>query len=281
MPRYSYLDFTVLSEDMNVPGSSDVTKPSEGWGGDDVNDALRATNSALRNLGDAAAKLPLDNQGPNNGRVGTAAFQNVESFQISGGVLGPNVRGSIGGSVLIMVLCAVADINSVYAEQRTRGFDLCDGRRTTDPYPPFAREVTMPNLLGCFPFFTDGLINVGQFKFGAVPGLSEGATQSASISNRTITVDNHSHGNTGATGLGYNELPNVVTAVSAPLDPSGGLASGNERLLTPVIQGSGGTNGAGHIHSTGLGGMHVIGTDDNPLNIRPPAIALIPFLRVW
>ena len=134
MPRYHYLQFTPDSEAMNVPGSNDPTKPSEGWRGRDVNDSMRAGYSALRNLGDISAKLPLNpdgtaaNQGPRGGQIGTAAFQDVESFQISGGVLGTNVRGSVGGGVILPVVCTFGAIDAVYQDMRHRGFDMCDGR---------------------------------------------------------------------------------------------------------------------------------------------------------
>ena len=134
---------------MNVPGSSDPTRPSEGWKGRDANDALRATNSAVRNLGDTVAKLPFGDDpgnvdlGPRQGRIGTAAFQDVESFQITGGILGSDVRGSVGYKSIIPVLCLFSEIHVVYQEMRTRGFDLCDGRTANNPYPPF-NPITMP-----------------------------------------------------------------------------------------------------------------------------------------
>ena len=278
MPKYSYFDFTPNSDDMNVPGSNSPTKPSEGWAGDFVNDSLRATNSAVRNLGDIAAKLPLDangnvtNIGPNGGQIGTAAFQNVETFQITGGVLGPNVRGSVGNNVLIMCVCNFSDIGPLYAEQRTRGFDLCDGRDTTNPYPPF-NSIRMPNFLGCFPWFTDTQQNTNTFQFGAVAQVPF-VTQPVAASNRTVTVGDHNHGNTGPTGLGYSELPNVMTGLTVL--GTGNFQDGSGRGIQPVIQGSGSSNGFGHVHNTGNAGNHSFS-----FNVRPPAIAVLPFLRVW
>lgn len=279
MPRYSYTDFTGDSDDMNVPGSSDVTKPSEGWKGRDANDALRATNSALRNLGDLAAKLPANpdgspNNGPNQGRIGTAAFQDAGTAEITGGVLGPNVRGSAGRATLLMIVCNFSDLNPVYAEQRTRGFDLCDGRTTTNPYPPF-NTIQMPNFMGHYPWFADFLNNVNTYQFSipvpAGPNSSQTQAAIAGAATRNVAVGTHNHGTTGGFTLGYDNLPPVVTAV-ATVPGGGGIAQGNDRILQVTTQGGGGSHG----HVVGEGGAHSFS-----FNVRPPAIAVLPFLRVW
>ena len=245
---------------MNVPGSNDPTKPSEGWRGRDVNDSLRAGYSALRNLGDISAKLPLNsdtsiNYGPNSGQLGTAAFQNVESFQITGGILGSNVRGSVGFGVILPVICPFVEVHIVYQDMRTRGFELCDGRTANNPYPPF-NPVTMPNLRGTYLWMveTDNQIDQGHFL----------------DANHIITVGDHSHAITSTT-LGYEHLPAVVTAIT-PVDSGGPLDQGSAKTVVPTIQGS----GLGHTH-----GMVPTGGHAFSVNVRPPAIGCWFFKRVW
>jgi hypothetical protein len=283
MPLFSYLQFTKDSEDMNVPGSNDPTKPSEGWRGQDVNNALRATNSAVRNLGDSAAKLKVDGDGnpilgPNNGQIGSAAFQDVDNLNlgtVNSAFLGPNVRGAvpfgavIGGYLAFPTNATILD--NFYQAFRLQGFDICDGRTASNPYPP-GNNITMPDFTNTYPFFTSGnfLGDVGRIDFvGDVDPLNP-------FAKRTTENGAHDHGGfVGDTQLGYDALPQVVRAVTIA-DTGGNFMAGPARSVVVDVQNAGAGVGAGHDHTIGL----VLG-HTHAIDVRPRSIILIPFMRVW
>lgn len=138
MPAYKYSDYAVLDSD-NQQGSG-VTRFPEGWDGRKVNNCMAALASAVRNLGDAAAKLPVDSDGNpdaslNAGRIGTAAFQNINTFFATGGKTHNRSR-KVKGKDIRLFWGTTADA----AGEEQYGWAICDGR--------VVNGVTTPDMRG-------------------------------------------------------------------------------------------------------------------------------------
>lgn len=258
MTKYYFSDFESDADDMNSPGSSDPTRPSEGWSGPQVNNAIRATNSALFNLGTAAAKLPLDDDGnpdpgPNSGRIGSIAFQDTDSFTLTTGVLDVGVRGSFPSLGVVPLWATIDQINAAYPDLRRRGFDVADGRTTTNPYTPF-NTITMPDFTGKAIYFSNDAAILASFQFA-----------------NTATTDSqgaHSHfGATGSTSITAAQAPALVATGSFAANPFGS---------NTVFTYSYGGAGSGHFHGIASDGAHAHSVD-----VRQAAIVCLPLLRVW
>ena len=256
MTEYSYLDYTADAESNQEAGSPLLTRFPEQWAGSRVNGSLAALASALRNLGDSSAKLPLDENGdpdpgPNGGRIGTMAWQNADSVDIAGGILGVNVRGSMPVGSLIPWHGTYAQLVAVYhVDLKLRGWVIADGRTEVNPYPP-GNSVTVPNLLGRYAYFYDDASTLGTGQFA----------------HTKTTSSDGSHAHTGATGgvsLVGSQLPTLAR--------------------TKAVQGGSGAGVVDEYSGAGTAHAHAIGTDGahaHTVDVRPASIVCVPLLRVW
>ena len=256
MTEYSYLDYTADAESNQEAGSPLLTRFPEQWAGSRVNGSLAALASALRNLGDSSAKLPLDENGdpdpgPNGGRVGSMAWQDADDVDISVGLLGAGVRGSMPLGSLISWLGTFAQFVAAYdTELLPRGWVLCDGRTQTNPYPP-NNQVTVPNLLGLYTYFYDDPAQLALGAFSHTKTTNEGGR--------------HAHGGTtGNFQLTGAHLP-TLAKTKAVQDGEG----------TAVVNEYSGA-GAGHPHAISEEPPHT-----HTVDVRPASIVCIPLLRCW
>lgn len=256
MATAGYLDYAVTIED-NMPASSSLYTrfPQSPFTGKRVNDSFAYLGSALRNLGDSAAKLPIDGDGayvlgPNNGRIGTMAWQDADAVDIATGTLGWGVRGSLPPSTLISWVGTWSSLVDSYNNLRLSGFDICDGRITTNPYPPY-NSVTMPNYLGLFVYFYDDASLLAQGVF--------------SHTKTTSTAGSHSHtGSTGGVALTGTYLPTLARTKAV----QGGAGAG-------VVDEYSGA-GASHAHAIAADGSHA-----HTVDVRPASLSVVPLLRVY
>ena len=256
MTTYVYGDFERTLEDNMPAGSPLITRFGVPYPGSKANDGMAALASALRNLGDSAAKLPLDENGdpdpgPNSGRIGTMAWQNADSVDIAGGILGVNVRGSMPVGSLIPWHGTYAQLVAVYhVDLKLRGWVIADGRTEVNPYPP-GNSVTVPNLLGRYAYFYDDASTLGTGQFA----------------HTKTTSSDGSHAHTGATGgvsLVGSQLPTLAR--------------------TKAVQGGSGAGVVDEYSGAGAAHAHVIGTDGahaHTVDVRPASIVCVPLLRVW
>ena len=256
MTSYLYTDFERTLEDNMPAGSPLITRFGVPYPGSKANDGMAALASALRNLGDSAAKYSLDSDGapilgPNNGRIGSMAWQNSDNVDISGGLLGAGVRGSMPLGSLISWLGTFAQFVAAYdTELLPRGWVLCDGRTQTNPYPP-NNQVTVPNLLGLYTYFYDDPAQLALGAFSHTKTTNEGGR--------------HAHGGTtGNFQLTGAHLP-TLAKTKAVQDGEG----------TAVVNEYSGA-GAGHPHAISEEPPHT-----HTVDVRPASIVCIPLLRCW
>lgn len=227
MPARSYLDYAVIDSD-NQSGAPPLRYP-EGWAGSAVNGSMAALASAVRNLGDNAAKLPLNddasiNTGDNGGRVGTLAFQNANAVTITGGETFRQSRKVIGKDIRFFF-----GTQSEAEDEEAFGWAICDGRTVSG--------VTTPDLRGRFPLFYD-----------PTQGIS---SQDTGGTLESTTGESGAHGHTGAV-LGHALTADEVPDLDVQTGTVGG--SGNTRVSSVAYTGTGDT----HTHGLGIdeGGAH-------------------------
>lgn len=233
--------------------------PSDSYPGNRVNDALAYLASAIRNLGDQAVKLQSDSDGnyelgPNDGQIGSMAWQNDDDVAIEGGFLGANVRGSVPARVVLPWWGTYPELEAQYPNLKTRGFDICDGRVSINPVNA-SQTLVMPNLLDNYLFF----YNDPQF-----------LAQAGLFSHVKSTEAGGAHDHGAAVG------GTAITAAQAPtLSKTNGVAEsgGDVTLLANVAYGGPGT---AHSHAIAgdLGHSHSV-------NVRPRTAVFVPIMRVW
>ena len=256
MTQYSYLDFEISLEDNMPAGSPLITRFGVPYPGSKVNDGLAALASALRNLGDQAAKYSLDGDGapilgPKGGRVGSMAWQDADDVDISVGLLGSGVRGSMPIKSLINWLGSWAELSVIYyTDLVPRGWVVCDGRTETNPYPP-NNQVTVPNLLGLYAYFFDDVGQLGSTQFAHTKTTSEAGA--------------HAHtGSTGAVALTGAHLPTLARTKAVQSGAGAGVVDEYSGV------------GAGHAHAIAADGTHF-----HTVDVRPASIVVVPLLRCW
>jgi hypothetical protein len=249
--KYRYTDYEVEAEDNGTPGSSLVTRFPEGWGGNRVNDALRAMASAIRNLGDEAFRVPTDDD-DNTTPLGTMSRQNASNVNITGGVIS-GVRGSLRVGHLTFWWGSFQSYADNYTGLLNEGWVIADGRTVRNPFTN--ANVTAPNFLGRYP------------KFGAnALALSGAATQTTSIGG------DHTHGgSTAAVGLIDANMPSGVLFEVGIGDPGGNFGSGSNSL-NRIRSGT----GLPHSHGIAAAGGHT-----HTVTMAPPTIELIPLARIF
>ena len=259
MTTYSYLDYETEKEANEAAGSPLITRFPPGWAGSRVNDSLAAMASAIRNLGDVAAKYTLDSEGvpdlgPNGGRIGSMAWQSADDVDIEGGRLGASVRGSVPARVVLPWFGTFPELEAQYPNLRTRGFDICDGRTSTNPVNA-SESLVMPNLLDNYIYFYGQASHIGAIGLfahdkttsengahdhgGSVTGTALTGAQVPTLSQTKISVES---------GGGATVVSNVAY---------GGPGSGFTAAVTGAV---------GHTHT---------------VNVRPRAAGFVPIMRVW
>lgn len=248
MPERSYLDYERIDSD-NQNGSPPLRFP-EGWPGSAVNGAMAALASAVRNLGDNAAKLPVNsdgsvNSGPNNGRVGLLAFANPNDLELTGGETYRQSRKVPGKDIRFFWGTAA----EAQAEEQY-GWAICDGRTVNG--------ITTPDLRGHFPFFYDPVEGIAAKSYGG------------DVFVETEESGWHSH---SGTVFGHQLTPSEVPALNV-----GTIAveSGNNRTVVNAVSYNG--NGVAHTHDLGIDSD---GTHTHQVNLPlPPYAAFIPLMYV-
>lgn len=257
--EYHYSAYEKDADDNQASGSPLITRFPEGWSGARCNGSMAALASAVRNLGDSAVKYRTDSDGvpelgPNNGQVGSMAWQDDDDVAIQAGFLGAGVRGSVPARVVLPWFGTFPELEAQYPNLRTRGFDICDGRTSTNPVNA-AESFIMPNLLDNFLYFYGTAAHIG-----AIGLFAHDKT--------TSTSGVHNHGGlvagTAITGAQAPTLSQTKISVE-----SGGGAT----VVSNVAYG-----GPGSAHD------HAIGTDaghTHTVNVRPRAAGFVPIMRVW
>lgn len=234
--------------------------PSDFYAGNRVNDALAYIASAIRNLGDQAVKLrPGDAEGtyelgPNNGQVGSMAWQDEDDVSISGGILGASVRGSVPVRVILPWWGTFELLTQNYPSLRSRGFDICDGRTSTNPVNA-SQTFVMPNLLDHYIYF---YINPGDMGrrdvFAHIKSSAPGGA--------------HDHGGVvGGTAITGAQSP-TLSRSSASVESGGDVS-----VLTNVAYGGPGST---HNHAIPPAPAHL-----HDVDVRPRSAVCVPIMRVW
>lgn len=260
MTENTYLSYE-RSVESNMPiGSPLPTRfPSDSYPGNRVNDALAYLASAVRDLGDRAAKLQPDGDGnyelgPRNGQIGSMAWQVADDVEITGGSLGANVRGSVPARVVLPWFGTFPELEAQYPNLRTRGFDICDGRVSISPINP-AQSFVMPNLLDNYIYFYGTAAHIG-----AIGLFAHEKTTSESGA--------HDHGGSvGGTAITGAQAPTLTrTATTAE-------SGGDVTVMTNHAYGG---PGSAHIHTIAGDANHT-----HTVNVRPRAAGFVPIMRVW
>jgi hypothetical protein len=260
MTTFSYLDYARTKEDNMPDGSALDTRFGVPYGGPRINDSFAAMASAIRNLGDGAVKLkPGADEGsfelgPNGGQVGNMAWQDRENVDIEGGRLGPSVRGSIPARVILPWWGPFSLLEQVYPALRTRGFDICDGRTSTNPVNS-AQQFIMPNFLDHFIYF-----------YGT--GSDMGLTNVFAHVKNTSSAGEHNHGaSVGGTSITAAQSP-TLSKTSVEIESGDGATA-----LSNVAYGGPGTT---HTHSIPTEAAHLHNVD-----VRPKSVVCVPLMRIW
>jgi hypothetical protein len=252
----TFLDYEIVPED-NESGTVPTRFPEGNFKGTWVNLCFRHMAAVIRDLGSRTAKLPRDENdnivAPNNGRVGTLAFQNSDDVDITGGVL-TTVRGG-------MPLGSIISIDNTWAEYVDRyellfraGWVVCDGRTVTNPYTN--ASVTLPDLRGRY---------LRMFVQTAGAGNNFGATTQT-----TTEAGARAAGTTGGTALTAANLPALtVTAPTAEVE-SGDPA---QRVTSVSVSYTG---SATHTHS-----VPAIPDHTHVVDMQPLSVNVIYLKRVW
>jgi hypothetical protein len=234
--------------------------PSDSYAGNRVNDALAYLASAIRNLGDQAVKLrPGEDDGtyelgPNNGQIGSMAWQDADDVDIAGGLLGTFVRGSVPIRVILPWWGTFELLEQVYPNIRARGFDICDGRVSSNPVNS-SQTFVMPNLLDHYIYFYVSPSDIGR------------RDVFAHVKN-TSAAGAHGHG--GTTG------GTAITGAQSPtLSKTTGTAEsgGDVTVMTNVAYGGPGST---HAHAISTEAAHAHSVD-----VRPRSAVCVPIMRVW
>lgn len=247
MPARSYGEYEVNDAD-NQLGSPPLRFP-EGWAGSAVNGAMAALASAVRNLGDKAAKLPLEDGavvlGPNSGRVGTAAFQDENSFTLpDSSPLGARARKVVGADLRIFY----GSIEDAAAEAEY-GWAICDGRTVNGVTTPDLRERFLMNFSTTLDPLTTG----------------------GSTTRTTSEGGGHAHAATaaGAT-LGSSQVPTHSTTTSTA--GSGGAVT--------VVTGVSHTALAASSHTHTITVADAADHTHTVTNLRPPYVVVVYLMWV-
>jgi hypothetical protein len=230
----------------NGSGSPPYRYAAGSFRGADVNDSLQAIGAAIRSLGDVAAKLPLNedgsvNNGPDSGRLGTAAFLDTDEISPTSGTLYNKTR-----------VVAAKDIRLFYgtlaeaATEAAYGWAICDGRTQN--------SIVTPDLRGRFPMF---------YSATDAPKATGGATSRTSSSNGAHT---HSGSTTGGTALTVSQTPVQFSTRQ--------VESGSDVTIKEAESKTAST----HNHSVSIAsdGAHTHTVSD----VRPSWVAIIPLLWV-
>lgn len=244
MPERTYTEYAKLDSD-NQLGSPPLRYP-EGWKGSDVNGAMAALASAVRNLGDAAAKLPLDEDGlpnasTNGGKIGSAAFQNIDSFAASGGTTYNRSRKVAGADLRLFYGTADAA-----AAEASYGWAICDGRTVN--------SITTPDLRSKF-----------------IQGWSNAEAPGATGGSRTLsTAEDGIHAHVGTTD------GHALTESELPWQKDGHTFVGTGGANN--VQGVADRTATAHTHDfeTDEGGIHVHSIPDG----RPPYFCVVYLMYV-
>lgn len=260
MTENLYTAYEKSVEDNMPAGSALPTRfPTTSYAGNRVNDALAYIASAIRNLGDATPKLPTNSDGeadlgPRNGQIGTMAWQDADDVAIEGGSLGASVRGSVPARVVLPWFGTYTELVSQYPNLRTRGFDICDGRTSTNPVNS-SQSLVMPNLLDNYLFFYNDASFIG-------------STGLFSHTKTTETGGSHSHGGSvGGTAITGAQAPTLSKS-------TGTVESGTG--ATPLANVSYGGPGEAHTHAITTDAGHT-----HSVNVRPRTAVFVPIMRVW
>jgi hypothetical protein len=196
----TFLEYEIVPED-NESGTVPTRFPEGNFKGTWVNLCFRYMAAIIRDLGGRTAKLPRDEDdaailGPNNGRVGTLAWQDADNVELTGGFF--RGRGYVFVSAIIAFEGTWAEYLAVYDDLFARGWVVCDGRTVTNPYTNL--PVTLPDLRGRYLRMFIDTASAGSL-FGA-------STQT------TTAAGGHWHGGvTGGTALTAANLPIARTTV--------------------------------------------------------------------
>lgn len=260
MTENTYQSYERSVEDNMPAGSPLFTRfPQSPFSGTRVNDSLAYLASAIRNLGDQAVKLKPDGDGsyelgPNGGQVGTLAWQDADDVAIEGGFLGANVRGSVPARVVLPWFGTYSELVDQYPNLRTRGFDICDGRTSTNPVNS-SQSLVMPNLLDNYLFFYNDASFIG-------------STGLFSHTKTTETGGSHNHGGSvGGTAITGAQAPTLSKS-------TGTVESGTG--ATPLANVSYGGPGEAHTHAITTDSGHT-----HSVNVRPRTAVFVPIMRVW
>lgn len=261
MAENSYLSYE-RSVESNMPiGSPLPTRfPSDQYAGNRVNDALAWIASAIRNLGDQAVKYrPGDEDGsydlgPNNGQIGSMAWQDEDNVNISGGFLGARVRGSVPGRCVLPWWGTFSELEAAYPNLKTRGFDICDGRVSINPVNS-SQTLTMPNFLD-------------QYMYMYATAGTMGATNVFGHVKDTSSSGAHNHG--GAVG------GTAITAAQSPTLSKTNVEVESGDGATALSNVAYGGPGAPHGHAIPAEPAHIHNVD-----VRPKSFVCVPLMRVW
>jgi hypothetical protein len=235
-----------ISAASNGSGSPPLRFPEGSFRGSDVNDCFRSMAAIIRDLGDKAALLPLNeddsvNYGPAEGRLGTAAFLDTDELDPASGDLYNRTR-----------VVAAKDIRLFYgtlaeaATEATYGWAICDGRTQN--------SIVTPDLRGRFPMF---------YSATDAPKATGGATSKTSSSNGAHT---HSGSSTGGTALTVSQTPVQFSTRQ--------VESGSDVTIKEAESKTAST----HNHSVSIAsdGAHTHSVSD----VRPSWVAIVPLLWV-
>jgi hypothetical protein len=188
----SYLTYADNEED-NESGSVPTRFPEGGFKGTWVNQCFRYMAAVIRDLGNNAAKLPLDSNGvpvtTNAGRLSTLAFQDAANVDITGGEI--QGRGYVFLGAIMAYDGTWAGYLAVYDAYFARGWVVCDGRTVTNPYTGVS--VTLPDYRAHY---------LRMFAQTAGAGVKFGADQQTTTAGGARAV-----GVTGGTALTAANLP--------------------------------------------------------------------------
>lgn len=247
MPLYS--EYAVVPDD-NKNGSIPTRMPEGNFRGSWVNDCLRYMASVIRNLGDSAAKLPVDGDGnpvaTNGGKVGTIAFQDGDDVNLTGGIMA-GVRGGVPIGAIISMCITWQQFLDRYAELFYAGWVACDGGTVINPYTN--ASVQMPD-------FRSRYLRM----YANSANLAAGFGQSTYL---TTPSGGYSGALTGDTALSADQIP--VRTASQP-------KSGNLDTIT----GAAAQTANGHHHT-----LPTISDHQHYVDVLPPSINVIFFMRVW
>jgi len=232
-----------ISAASNGSGSPPLRFPEGTFRGSDTNDCFRAMAAIIRDLGDKAALLPLNeddsvNYGSAEGHLGTAAFLDTDELDPASGDFYNRTRVTAGKDLRLFW-----GTLSEAGTEATYGWAICDGRTQNG--------ITTPDLRGRFPMFYSA---------------SDAAKSTGGATSKTTSSDgSHSHGGT----TGSHTLTTGQTPVSFSTQT---VESGGDVTVKQAEAGS----ASGHTHTIGTQAAHTHTISD----VRPPWAAIIPLLWV-